>query len=103
MTETNTPQITAGSTSTDICRLDHIVDGIRCLAGSDKKLSDLIDEFDNVPTQARDLHKCEIADAGAWLFLDIMDRLNDIAPDNLTFGAHPNDGADFGFWEVDES
>ncbi len=28
----------------------------------------------------------------------LVDRLNDYAPEGHWFGAHPSDGADFGFW-----
>ncbi len=33
---------------------------------------------------------------------DMFDALNDIAPEGTHFGAHPGDGADFGFWRDDE-
>jgi len=37
------------------------------------------------------------ADALEWLF----DRLNECAPEGYFFGAHPSDGACFGFWPED--
>lgn len=33
---------------------------------------------------------------------DLEDRLNELAPDGVYFGAHPGDGSDFGFWESEE-
>lgn len=32
---------------------------------------------------------------------EMMDTLNDHAPDGYYFGAHPGDGSDFGFWEME--
>jgi hypothetical protein len=37
-----------------------------------------------------------------WLLSDLFDALNDIAPDGCYFGAHPGNGSDYGFWEVEE-
>lgn len=37
-------------------------------------------------------------EAVEWL----IDKINYFCPVNVYFGAHPGDGADFGFWEVDE-
>ena len=33
-----------------------------------------------------------------WFLHDLFERLNDIAPTDHYFGAHPGDGSDFGFW-----
>ena len=33
---------------------------------------------------------------------DLSDILNDMAPDNLYFGASEGDGACFGFWSIDD-
>ena len=41
-------------------------------------------------------------DAAQEIIADMMDALNDIAPDGYYFGAHPGDGSDFGFWECEE-
>ena len=40
----------------------------------------------------------------SWLLNEqIWDLLNDIAPDFTYFGAHPGDGACYGFWVSDEA
>jgi len=83
--------IEEGSTSTGSCRLDDIVDGIRYLAEYDQELTDLICEFDN-----------EQSDEQAYIFNDICDRLNELAPDGLAFGSSDSDGADYGFWSVED-
>jgi hypothetical protein len=41
-------------------------------------------------------------DTAQEIINDMMDALNDIAPDGYYFGAHPGDGSDFGFWECEE-
>lgn len=32
----------------------------------------------------------------------LFDAMNEVAPDNLYFGAHEGDGSLFGYWEVEE-
>ncbi len=35
------------------------------------------------------------------MLADLVDALNEYAPDGAYFGAHPGDGSDFGFWELE--
>lgn len=47
------------------------------------------------------------ADAGraeeyGYLLERLTDKLDELAPEGVYFGAHPGDGADFGYWEVED-
>lgn len=55
---------------------------------------DLYSEYTNLGN-----YECEEAD---YLLEDLVDVLNQLAPEGYCFGAHPGDGACFGFWEVEE-
>lgn len=38
-----------------------------------------------------------------WMLESLIDALNDAAPEGYYFGAHEGDGADFGWWEIEEA
>ena len=39
----------------------------------------------------------------SWLLNeDIWNAMQDIAPPGYYFGAHPGDGCDYGFWQIDD-
>ena len=60
--------------------------------------SDVLDAID-AHTGVLDV---EVGEEGSFL-LDALDSaLNDCAPEGYYFGAHPGDGADFGFWPIDD-
>ena len=84
--------IEAGSTSTGTCKLEDLIAGIEYLKEYDTLLNELIDDF-----EAEDDDELK-----GWIADEIFDRLNEVAPANLTFGAHPADGADYGFWEIED-
>lgn len=44
----------------------------------------------------------DVGEDGTFLVEDLIDALNEYAPDGTYFGAHPGDGADFGFWPIDD-
>ena len=70
------------------------------------KPDDLIESFTSfldtygVKYETGDLR---IPDEADWFLNEtLFDLLNEIAPPNHYFGAHPGDGSDFGFWEIED-
>ena len=59
-------------------------------------LSDCQESLRNYGT---DWENQEVDDA---LVTELFDALNDCADDGFRFGAHDGDGADFGFWAINE-
>jgi hypothetical protein len=52
--------------------------------------------------RAADRALANSSDDAVDLVVELEDALNDFAPPYTTFGSHPGDGADFGFWLMDD-
>ena len=62
---------------------------------------DKYDSFVKENPEVNDLENTD-PDTLSWLESDIFDLMQTIAPDGTTFGSSEGDGADFGFWSIDE-
>lgn len=56
---------------------------------------------DEIPSYAMEDDENEYWDSEDCMFFldDLFNVLDQYAPDNYYFGAHPGDGSDFGYWE----
>jgi len=62
---------------------------------------DKYDSFVKENPEVNDLENTD-PDTLSWLESDIFDLMQTIAPDGTTFGSSEGDGADFGFWSIEE-
>lgn len=88
---TQAPKVEIGQTSSDSCRLEDIVEGIKDLIPEG-----LFEEFGMYDESEDD----EAARAG--IFEEICDYLNEIAPEGAHFGTQEGDGACYGFWKDED-
>lgn len=59
----------------------------------------LLGDARRADTENEDPFNAEVVNG---LIGDLMDELEHFAPDGYYFGAHPGDGADFGYWPVED-
>ena len=85
-------KVTEGETSSGSLKLEDIVEGIKKLIPEG-----MYDEFQLYDDSPDD----EATRSG--IFEEIIDHLNEIAPEGLSFGASEGDGASFGFWKTDDA
>jgi len=57
----------------------------------------------NYHSCSKDVSNEEDTEALMWLLEALFDILNEIAPEDCYFGAHPGDGSDFGFWPFEDN
>lgn len=71
------------------------IESIRPLTDEEK---DILEMITNLP----DEHYYWISEEGYNDLDALFDELELLAPDGFYFGAHPGNGSDFGFWELEE-
>ena len=59
-------------------------------------------KYKDLIKEARNFQNLSEEEQSFLLNEQLFDALNDFAPDNAYFGAHPGDGSDFGYWESEE-
>lgn len=62
---------------------------------------DKYDEYVNENPEVLDIDGLDDETLG-WIVDELFDELDKIAPEGTYFGAHPDDGADYGFWSVEQ-
>lgn len=102
-----------GSVSSGTLRSEDLLDSFRsALEGLIFDNGDYLSRSENFPTRDRlnnligeaydayceDGETLEDEENASEIVNDLQDALNEFAPEFAYFGAHPGDGADFGFW-----
>jgi hypothetical protein len=90
----------AGSVSSGTIREEDLVPAfLSVLRELDPKATEILDlEFEEI---RRD-HDWDSEEISRFLNETLWDALEANAPDGWYFGAHPGDGADYGFWPLED-
>ena len=67
------------------------------------KLNSLPSEDVALEAKRGDDHPWWESEECAELLNELFDVLNEYAPEGYYFGAHPGNGSDFGFWQLEEN
>ena len=89
-----------GSVSWGTLRTDDLIDSFLDFLELHKhpRYSGLRDEYEEILT-----HEDTREEYMEYLLNeDIFDAMQDLSPEGHYFCAHPGDGADFGYWEIEE-
>lgn len=71
--------------------------------GGRESLEDIYAEYGDLLVEAVCTpEQIDVWDEHMELLEVLQDRLNDLAPEGMYFGAHIGDGSDFGFWPIDD-
>lgn len=103
MTSTTNNKVSLGSISHGTMRPEDLIETFADVLESldvDKAYTDLIQECNAMMGRLDegDLTEKEIDDLGYLINEQLFDALNEFCPPYTYFGAHPGDGADYGFW-----
>lgn len=68
-----------------------------------RAVADCVEQDKPLPRLFGDITGMSAEEMGSEIISEISDKLNEIAPDYVWFGAHEGNGADFGFWPVHDA
>ena len=102
MTETITGTISYGTLRTQDL-LPTFLDTLRDIAPAHYEQL-MVSPFGAIPAYAQEDDESEwwSSEDAADLLSELSDALDEHAPEGHCFGAHPGDGADFGFWPTED-
>lgn len=94
-----TPQ--TGSVSHATANPQHLIPKFLALAATLTTTAGEVRDLDEIRTNMTEPGYYD-SDTAQMDLEELFDLLNEAAPEGFYFGAHPGDGADFGFWAFEE-